>query len=114
VTLTYETVRDWVLALPGTTEVMVEAFGHPTLRVNDKKFVGGGPGYPSVTVKATLDKQRELIERASGTYAVAPYVGRHGWVEVTLAKVDPDELHELIVEAWKSVAPKKMVAEFEG
>jgi hypothetical protein len=113
-TATYEQVREWALALPGTSEVMVEAWGHPTLRVNDKKFVSGGPDYPSVTVKASREKQRELIAEEPETYAVAPYVGRHGWVEVTLAKVDPEVLHELVVEAWKSVAPRKMVEAFEG
>ena len=40
----YEQVREWVLALPGGEEVMVEEWGHPTLRVNNKMFASGMSG----------------------------------------------------------------------
>lgn len=111
--LTYEQVRAWALALPGTSEVMVEAWGHPTLRVNDKKFASGGPGLPTVTVKASIEEQAELVSRVPETYSPAPYVGRYGWVEVQLATVDPEELRELLVESWRRVAPRKLVSEYE-
>ena len=45
--VTYAQVRDWVLALPGGCEVMVESWGHPTLRVGDKMFAGGAPPWYS-------------------------------------------------------------------
>jgi hypothetical protein len=111
--LTYEQVREWALALPGTSEVMVEAWGHPTLRVNDKKFAGGGPGLPSVTVKASMEEQAELVARDPKTYSPAAYVGRYGWVEISLATADPGELRELLIESWRRIAPKKLVAEYE-
>jgi hypothetical protein len=112
--VTYEQIREWALALPGSSEVMVEAWGHPTFRVKDKKFASGGPDYPSVTVKASTGEQAELIARDPKTFSVAPYVGRYGWVEVALSTVDPDELHRLLVGAWRSVAPKKMVEDYEA
>ena len=45
--VTYEQVRDWVLALPGGCEVMVESWGHPTLRVGDKRVLREGTPSPS-------------------------------------------------------------------
>jgi hypothetical protein len=113
-TVTYAQVRDWALTLPGTSEVMVEAWGHPTLRVNDKMFASGGPGLPSMSVKTTLEQQAELVARSPETYSVAAYVGRHGWVEVELATADPDELRGLLLQAWRRTALKKLVREYDA
>jgi hypothetical protein len=112
--VSYEQVRDWVLALPGGREVMVEAWGHPTLRVGDKMFAGGRPGADTMTVKASLPDQAELIASAPETYAVARYVGRFGWVQVTLATADPEELHRVVIEAWRLTAPKRTVREYDA
>ncbi len=110
----YEKVRAWVEALPGGQEVMVEEWGHPTLRVNNKMFAGGAPGNSTMSVKCTKEEQEVLIAEQPDVYSIAPYVGRFGWVQVQLSKVDADELHELIIEAWRRTAPKKLVKEYEG
>jgi hypothetical protein len=112
--VSYQQVRDWVLALPGGCEVMVESWGHPTLRVGDKMFAAGSPGADTMTVKASREDQAELIASAPGTYAIARYVGRFGWVEVTLANADPGELREVVVEAWRRTAPKKAVRAYDA
>jgi hypothetical protein len=112
--VTYAEVRDWVLALPGGQEVMVEEWGHPTLRVNDKMIAAGAPDSPRLSVKASTEEQAELLRTDPETYAVAAYTGRYGWVDVNLSTVDPDELHELIVEAWRRTAPKRLVAEYDA
>ena len=112
--VTYAQVRDWVLALPGGREVMVEEWGHPTLRVNDKMFASGSEGSPSVTVKASKEVQEELIAGDPETFSFPKYVGRFGWVEVQLSRVDPDELRDLVIEAWRRTAPKKLVKEYDA
>jgi hypothetical protein len=112
--LAYEQVRDWVLALPGTREVMVESWGHPTLRVGDKMIASGTPDSPTMTVKASKEDQAELIAAAPETYAVAEYVGRYGWVRVTLATADEGELRRIVEDAWRSTAPKKLVKEYDS
>lgn len=111
---TYEQARDWVLALPGGEEVMVESWGHPTLRVNGKMFAGGSTGAGTMSVKCGKIEQAELLASAPETFAYAAYVGRFGWVEVTLAKVDADELRELLIEAWRATAPKKLVKQYDA
>lgn len=110
----YAQVKQWALALPGVAEIYVEGWGHPTLRVNNKMFASGGPESTSMSVKASTVEQAELIAAAPETYSVAAYVGRYGWVRVNLSTVDPGELRELIVEAWRRTAPKKVVAQYEG
>lgn len=110
----YEQVRDWVLALPGGEEVMVEEWGHPTLRVNGKMFASGMSGSKTMTVKASKEEQAELIASAPEVYSIAAYVGRFGWVQVELSKVDKQELRELVIEAWRRTAPKKLLKEYQG
>lgn len=110
----YEQVRDWVLALPGGEEVIVEEWGHPTLRVNNKMFASGAPGSKTMTVKASKEEQEALLAQSPDVYGVAAYVGRFGWVEVNLSKVDKDELRELVIEAWRRTAPKKLVKEYDS
>ncbi len=111
---TYEQVRDWVLALPGGEEVMVESWGHPTLRVGAKMFASGSPDGPTVTVKATPEEQASLIAADPATYSIAPYVGRYGWVTVVLAAADEAELRDLIVDAWRRTAPRRLVRAWQS
>ncbi len=52
--VTYEQVKDWALALPGTAEVYVAEWGHPTLRVNNKMFASGWRHQSSATDRPLL------------------------------------------------------------
>ena len=47
------------------------------------------------------------------TFFVPPYVGPSGWVGVRIRTVDPDELRELVTEAWRLTAPKRLVQAFD-
>jgi hypothetical protein len=66
------------------------------------------------SVKATRQEQAALIAAAPDTFGVPAYVGRHGWVSVRLATVDPTELAELVVEAWRQTAPRRLVATYDA
>ena len=66
------------------------------------------------TVKATRQEQAALVSAAPETFGIPAYVGRHGWVSIQLATVDPAELRELIVEAWRQTAPKRLVAAYDS
>jgi hypothetical protein len=66
------------------------------------------------SVKAAKQEQAALIAAAPETFGVPAYVGRHGWVSVQLATVDPTELAELVVEAWRQTAPKRLVATYDA
>jgi hypothetical protein len=112
--VTYEQVRGWVLELPGCREVMVESWGHPTLRVGDKMFAAGAPDSPTMSVKASRDEQAELIASAPETYEVAAYTGRFGWVRVNLATADEAELRQVVLDAWRRTAPKKLVRDYDA
>ncbi|WP_441246244.1 MmcQ/YjbR family DNA-binding protein [Kitasatospora sp. McL0602] len=101
------------LALPRTTERLTWET-QVTLRLGEKIFAMGDPDSGSVCVKASKEDQTELIAAEPEIYSVAPYVGRHGWVLVRLAAVDPAELRDLLTDGWRSIAPKKLLREYEA
>jgi hypothetical protein len=109
--MTDKQLRAMVLGLPGVEER--EAWGRPTFRVRDRIFVGMAPDGTTANVKASQKEQAALIASDPATFGVAAYVGRHGWVEVRLDRVDREEMQELVIEAWRRTAPKRMVAEFD-
>ncbi|NUM48167.1 MAG: hypothetical protein HUU38_25960 [Anaerolineales bacterium] len=45
---------------------------------------------------------------------VTPHYESYPGVIVRLRTVDTAHLHELLLEAWKTVAPKQVVREWEG
>ena len=63
----------------------------------------------TATVKSTLDEQRALTQMDPDTFSVPAYVGKHGWIGITLDPVDPGGLRELVIEAWRMTAPKRLV-----
>jgi hypothetical protein len=62
------------------------------------------------SVKATSEEQAALSAAAPETFGVPAYVGRHAWVSIQVATVDPTELGELMVGAWRQTAPGRLVA----
>jgi hypothetical protein len=112
--VTYAKVREWVLALPGTQEVFVERWGDWTLRCGSKIFVIGAPGAGSMSVKASLQDQAELVGSDPETYAWAAYTGRYGWVRVDLSRARSDELRRIVEEGWRRTAPKRLAREYDS
>jgi hypothetical protein len=109
----YADAQRIALALPEVEEVFVENWGHPTLRVRGKMFAAGAPDQPTMSMKADKADQQELVAERPETFAVAAYTGRYGWIRVTLDRIDADELGELLVEAWRRTAPKRLVTAYD-
>ena len=107
-----DTVRRFALALPNAVEQ--ETWGTPTFRVRKKIFVMFAEGEREAWVKSTHDEQRALTQMDPETFFVPPYVGPSGWVGVRFRTVDREEMRELLTEAWRLTAPKRLVAAFDG
>jgi hypothetical protein len=105
------TLRGWLAELPGFEER--ETWGQPTFRVRGRMFGTADEESRAATFKATPEEQAALLEQDPRTFTYARYVGKHGWVRVDLARVDPGQLHEIVVEAWRRTAPKRVVAAWE-
>ena len=64
-------------------------------------------------IKSTHDEQRALIAMNPDAFFVPSYVGSKGWIGVVVSKADRGEVEELITEAWRLTAPKRLVAAFD-
>jgi hypothetical protein len=104
--------RRVALSLPEAEEV--ETWGHPTFRVRRKIFASMSPDGRSGGVKASREEQAALIAADPQTFSVADYVGRYGWVHIRLASADAGELRQLIIEAWRRTAPKRLVVAYDA
>ena len=109
-------LRKLCLAFPEAHEV--EAWGEPTFRVRNKLFAmyahagnHHGAGRPAVWCKAAPGNQEVMVKAASDRFFVPPYVGPSGWIGVWLdGPADWDELAQLLDDAYRLVAPKRLLS----
>jgi hypothetical protein len=102
------TVRSFALGLPEVEER--ETWETATFRVRGKIFAMFSEHERHVWIKATLDEQIALTSMEPETYFVPPYVGSRGWIGAVLAKADRGEIEDMLTEAWRMTAPKRLVA----
>jgi hypothetical protein len=110
---TFDDVRRVAMSLPEAEE-RVTWDVDITFRVRDKIFAMAGPDGTHASIKASIERQADLIALDPETFAPSAYVGRFGWVTVDLARVDEPMLEDLLREAWRRTAPKKLAATLEG
>lgn len=71
----------------------------------DEKIMGFGFPKEERDALVASDPTKFLLPRTSDL--------RYNWVCVRLDRIDREELHELVVDAWRMCVPKKVVAEYE-
>ena len=110
-------LRELCLALPETTERL--SHGEPTWFVRDRKvFVSFADHHHDDRLgfwcAAPPGAQQALVAADPGRYFRPPYVGGRGWLGVYLdVEVDWAEIAELVTDAYRQVAPKRLVAELD-
>ena len=83
--------------------------GRPDVRVG-KKIFATLPPEERIVLKTTPENLDVLIRLDPETFKV---VWGHQWVSVELDRLEAGDLHQLVIDAWKLVAPAKLVREFE-
>ena len=107
------------MALPEVTERL--SHGAPTFFVRDRKtFVTflddhHGDGRLALWTAAPPGVQASLVETEPDRFFRPPYVGHRGWLGVRLdVDVDWDEVAQIVEDAYRCVAPKKLLSELDG
>ena len=113
-------VRAICLALPEATERL--SHGTPAWFVRDKKsfatlWAAGhhAADFPQLWCAGLPGAQEALVSSAPERYFRPPYVGHRGWIGVRLDETDDKpvdwaELAELCADAYRAVAPARLVA----
>ena len=110
--LQIERVRQICLSLPETWEKI--SHGEPTWFVGKKVFAMFSnnhhhDGHVAVTLPAAIGIQEMLIKKSPRKFYRPPYVGGRGWVGIEVSRVSDRELELHLREAWRLVAPKKLI-----
>ena len=106
-----DTIRRFALSLPEAEER--ETWETATFRVRSKIFSMFSEEERHVWAKSTFDEQRALVAMYPDVYFVPPYVGPSGWVGAVVSRVDPGEMRELVLEAWRLTAPRELLDAFD-
>jgi hypothetical protein len=106
-------VRRVALSLPATAEK--PSYGTPGFRVKDKLFarIREEGDVLVVWVEDEGEKQAMIASEPEKYFTTRHYDG-HPTVLVQFGAIEIDELAELLTEAWRIRAPKKLVAEFDA
>jgi hypothetical protein len=111
--VTIEEVRELALSLPRTTEALVRdrvkfRVGQIVYLAFSRDETVMGFAFPKEERAALVESEPDkfLMPRSSDL--------RYNWVEVRLDALDPDEMHEIVVDAWRMVVPKRVAAEHLG
>ena len=113
-----DTLRTLCLALPETTERL--SHGEPTWFVRDKKvFVTYANRHHDDVLgfwcAAPPGAQEAMIAEEPDRFYRPPYVGGRGWLGVRLdVPTDWDEVGEIVLDAYRMVAPKRLLAELDS
>ena len=104
-------VRAVALSLPETEER--PSYGTPGFRVKDRLFARIRE--PGVLVVWCADEaeQEFLIRAEPEKFFTIPHYDGYARVLVRLDAVNRDELTELLTDAWRARAPRRLAASFE-
>lgn len=110
--MTFDDVRQMAMAFPGVEEHLV--FGGPTLRVG-KRFLACIAKIDPDTLVVKVPDQRErefLLTTKPDVYYMADHYADFQCVLIRMSRADPHEICDLIEQAWRAFAPKRVAAAY--
>jgi hypothetical protein len=111
--VTWEDALALAQRLPGVEEST--SYGTPAIKVRGKLMArlrseaDGG-----LVVMCGADEKAALLASGDRAFWTTPHYDGHGSIIVDLDRVDPEQLTELLADAWRAKAPKRLVTEFDA
>jgi hypothetical protein len=106
--ITFDTVREMGLALPGVEEGTV--YGSPALKVRGNMFaciaIHRSADPESLAVRIDFDQREELMAADPNTYYLTDHYVNYPVVLVRLTRVHPDALRDLLLMGWRFVSTR--------
>lgn len=106
-----EQVRELALALPGVSEQ--DHWGKPSFRVGRKIFATLHAEDRRAVLKFPIPDQTALVAMEPAVYSIGGWA-HQGWTMVDLKKVPKTRFAGQLALAWKQVAPKRIIRDFEA
>lgn len=109
--ITLATVRRLALAFPGVEEGL--SYGTPGFRVRGRFLARLWEDGTTLVVKCGDDERDFRIKADPETYFTTDHYRGYPTVLVRLASVTVADLKDVLEEAWRRQAPRRLVAEFD-
>jgi len=107
-----EAVRRLALTLPRTEEALVRDY--VKFRVRGLVYASVSPDESLMGFGFPKDERAALVASRPDVFLMPVRSDeRYNWVRVRLAVIDEDEMHELVVDAWRMCVPKSVAAEYD-
>jgi len=109
-----DTARRFALSLPETTEE--PHFEKSSFRVKGKIFATVPLGGKHLNVMADPSEISALVEEQPDAYVAIMWGKRTkpDWVQVNLAAADRAQVQELLEDAWRAKAPKRVLDAYDS
>ena len=109
---TFDDARRIALGLPEAAER--PCWGTPAFYVRQRFFARLLEDDERIVVKCSRDERRALAAQRPEAFGSTAHYDKHESVLVTLAAVDPAHLREVLVAAWRMVAPKPLLRVYDA
>jgi hypothetical protein len=106
-----ETARRFLLSLPEVEEAV--SSGRPVFRVKGKMLARLMEDGESLLIKVDYLKRDILINAEPATFYVTDFYRCYPMLLVRLPSVSPDLLRDLLEQAWRAVAPKRVIRAYD-
>jgi hypothetical protein len=111
-TITFETVRQLALALPGAEEGT--SYGTPAFKVRGKLFVRLHQSGDSIVVRIDESERTMRMRADPKAYYITDHYLNYPLMLVRFSSVYLDDLRVLLEESWRRVAPKRLIAALDA
>jgi hypothetical protein len=106
--ITFETVRQLALALPGAEEGT--SYGTPAFKVRGKLFVRLHQCGDSIVVRIDQSERAMRMSADPKAYYITDHYLNYPLMLVRFSCVYLEDLRDLVEESWRHVAPKRLIA----
>jgi len=97
--VTYETVRQIALTLPGAEEGT--SYGTPACKVKGKLFARLHQDGESLVVGVDFEERELLMAGAPEKFYITDHYLNYPWMLVRLSAVRRDEIRDLLIQSWR-------------
>jgi len=105
-------VRQIALTLPGAEEST--SYGTPACKVKGKLFARLHQDGESLVIRVDFEERQLLMESDPEKFFITDHYLNYPWMLVRLSAVPPDQLRDLLLQSWRRVAPKNLLAAFHS
>jgi hypothetical protein len=111
-TMTFDEVRRMAMALPGAEEGT--SYGTPAFQVRRKTFARLREDGDTLVLRCNFYERAYLVDSHPEVFHVTDHYRDYEYVLARLSAAAPELLRERLEDAYRAVAPKKLLAELDG